>query len=118
MALTWWVDHVVVHLVRRLRELLRARKSRPWRCVTARVLCAESEENSIYASVHLLYSYDARGEEQVDSYDLAFLLRSSANIFVESCTQQRFLRVRYNPQTPSSRDDLARMFHHDRSEAR
>jgi len=99
--LGWYLDEIVVYLVRTLLRLMSENRSRTWPVTTGRIEESSCPAWKSYPIAEVVYTYTAEGASYSGAHKRAFFWsKDSAKDYADRFTQTSCVVVRYKPGEP------------------
>ncbi len=99
MLLGWYLDEIIVFLVRTLLRLIRDRKTRTWPTVEGEIHTS-ARSSSFYPAAEITYMYSVDHERHFGIHKRAFFFPASAEEYAKRFVPNCKVTVRYSADDP------------------
>ncbi|HEY7387329.1 MAG TPA: DUF3592 domain-containing protein [Bryobacteraceae bacterium] len=97
--LGWYLDEIVVFLLRTLFRLIRDRSTRKWPTVEGEIHTS-GRSSSFYPTAEITYMYRVNEERHANIHERAFFFRNSAEEYSKRFIPKCKVTIRYNADDP------------------
>ena len=99
MVVGWFLDDVIVFLLRTLLRLVRERNSAEWPTVEG-IIQTSARSKSAYPAAEITYLYSVNNERYFGVHRRTFFFRDTAADYAKRFITEWKLTVRYSPKDP------------------
>ncbi len=97
--LGWYLDEIVVFLLRTLFRLIRNRNTRAWPKAEGKIY-KSGRSSSFYPTAEIIYMYSVNDERHLGIHERAFFFRDSAEEYTRKFIPEWEIIVRYSTDDP------------------
>ena len=99
MLLGWYLDEIIVFLLRTLFRLIRDRNTRTWPTVEGEIHTS-GRSSSFYPRAEITYMYSVNGERHFGIHERAFFFRNAADEYAKRFIPKCKVTIRYSVDDP------------------
>jgi len=97
--LGWYLDEIIVFLLRTLFRLIRDRNTRTWPTVEGEINTS-GRSSSFYPTAEITYMYSVNDERHFGIHERAFFFRNSAEEYAKRFIPKSKVTIRYSADDP------------------